>query len=308
VRSDRSAHPDRRQFLATASIALAGCAGARSGAMKTSSVKSDLAGPAHDAVSPFAEWEKKVRGRLGVATLDRVTGKELLYRADERFALCSTFKAVAVAAILNRVDQGKETLSRSISFSAADSVDYAPVVAPHLAEGKLSLATLCQAAIVLSDNMAGNLLLRELGGPGAVTAFWRTLGDEVSRLDRPEPAVNDVGPGELRDTTTPRAMRHTFAQLAFGDVLSPPSRAQWLQWLTATQTGSARLPAGLPPHWTLAHKTGTGPRGETNDVGLAWSPEGRPVLLIVYYAGSGAALAAREEVVASVARLACLNG
>jgi beta-lactamase class A len=150
--------------------------------------------------------------------------------------------------------------------------------------------------------------LRELGGPAAVTAFWRALGDDVSRLDRPEPMVNDVGPGEVRDTTTPRAMRHTFSQLAFGDVLSPSSRTQWLQWLTATQTGSARLPAGLPPHWRLAHKTGSGPHGETNDVGVAWSPKGHPVLLVVYYAGSEAPLAAREDVVASVARLACKSG
>jgi len=71
------------------------------------------------------------------------------------------------------------------------------------------------AAIEHSDNTAANLLLRTVGGPAAVTAYLRALGDPVTRLDRNEPALNEAKPGDVRDTTTPSALaRYMPAKIA----------------------------------------------------------------------------------------------
>ena len=79
-----------------------------------------------------------------------------------------------------------------------------------------------------------------------MTAFWRALGDPVSRLDRFETAMNLVPPGEERDTTSPEAMARSVARFVLGDVLTPASRASLRDWMERTATGSRRIRAALP--------------------------------------------------------------
>jgi beta-lactamase class A len=227
--------------------------------------------------------EQRCGGRLGVAALNTATGKRLGHRADERFAMCSTFKFLAAAAVLKRVDLRLEKLDRWIPFGDSDLLEYAPVAREHVKEGGMSLSSLCAAAVELSDNTAANLLLRTMGGPQAITRFCRSLGDEVTRLDRFEPDLNDVKEGDVRDTTTPAAMLTLMNTILLGKALSEPSRRQLEAWMIGAQRGADRIPAGLPAGWRIGHKAGTWSAGSTNDIAIVWPPDRAPILVTAYY-------------------------
>lgn len=250
----------------------------------------------------FARIEAEVGGRLGVAVLDTGGGHHAGHRADERFPLTSTFKLLAAAATLARVDAGEERLDRQIRYGREKLVTYSPATEPNAGAG-MTVAALCEATVTLSDNTAGNLLLEGLGGPAGLTRWLRSIGDDTTRLDRWETALNEAKPGDPRDTTTPAAMLGNLQLLLLGEVLSAGSRAQLTQWLRDNKTGDARLRAGLPQGWAAGEKTGSGGQGSTNDVGLFWPPGGAaPVLVAAYLTGSTAPLAAREAALAGVAR------
>jgi beta-lactamase class A len=250
----------------------------------------------------FSDLETTSGGRLGVATLDTATGARADHRAGERFPMCSTFKLLAVAAVLARVDRRRERLDRRIAFSAADLLEYAPVTRARVAEGSMPIADLCEAAITVSDNTAANLLLATFGGPAGLTAYARSLGDRVTRLDRIEPALNEAAPGDPRDTTTPSAMLGDLKALLVGNALARASRERLIDWLVATRTGDRRLRAGVPAGWRVGDKTGSGEHGTTNDVGIVWPPGRNPILIAAYLANTSRDIAAREAVLANIAR------
>jgi beta-lactamase class A len=241
-------------------------------------------------------------GRLGVAVLDTLTGARSGHRADELFPMCSTFKVLAAAAILARVDAGEERLDRRIRFAASDVVVYSPLTKDRFGEPGMLLADLCAAAMTVSDNTAGNLLLASLGGPAALTAYARTLGDMVTRLDRIEPDLNEASPGDPRDTTSPNAMLSNLRTLVLGTVLSAKSKDQLTAWLTGNKTGDARLRAGLPQGWRVGDKTGSGEQGTTNDVGIVWPPERAPIIVSIYLTGTSATGEQRNATLAAVGR------
>jgi beta-lactamase class A len=242
-------------------------------------------------------------GRLGVAVLDTRTGAAYAYRGAERFALCSTFKFLAAALVLARVDQGQEQLTRQITVQAADIVPYAPVTQPRVGGPPLTVAELCEAAITVSDNPAANLLLHSFGGPQALTAYARSLGDTATRLDRTEPHLNQATPGDPRDTTTPAAMLRTLQQVVLGDALSPASRAQLTRWLLDCKTGDRKLRALLPAGWRVADKTGSGGHGSSNDIAVLWPPGRSPVLVTSYLTETTAAQEVRDQALAEVGQL-----
>lgn len=240
----------------------------------------------------LAALEREHGGRLGACVLDAgdpATGYG--HRADERFALCSTFKLLLAAVVLREADAGRLDLNTPLRFGEDDLVPYAPVVEAHLAAGALSIGALAEAAQVTSDNVAANLLLRELGGPAGFTAKLRELGDRTTRLDRIEPAMNRVLPGEDHDTTTPRAIAETVARLFTTDLLSPASRQTLKQWMIATRTGSRRLRAGFPAGWIAGDKTGTayseGMANKTNDLAVVWRADQPPLIVAAYYEADG---------------------
>jgi beta-lactamase class A len=259
--------------------------------------------PAAGAAESFEALERKSGGRLGLAVLDTGSGRRIGLRMDERFPLCSTFKPLAVAAVLARVDRGQEQLARSIRYGAADLLEYAPVTSAHLGEGQLSVAALCEAAVTLSDNTAANLLLESLGGPAALTAYLRSLGDGTTRLDRTEPSLNEALPGDERDTTTPLAMALTLQKLLVGGALSRASRERLCQWLSSSVTGRERLRAGVPSTWRVGDKTGSGHHGTTNDVAILWPPDRKPILIAGYLTETTADATVRNGVFAEVARI-----
>jgi beta-lactamase class A len=244
----------------------------------------------------LADIEAREGGRLGVFVRDTGAGATIEHSADERFPMCSTFKLLAAAAALKRVDQGAERLERTITYGPSDLLEYAPVAKAHVAEGGMTVADLCAAAIDWSDNTAGNLVLQSIGGPAGFTQFARSLGDNVTRLDRNEPTLNESLPGDPRDTTSPRAMAASMQKVLVGDVLSDGSRGQLQTWLIGDKVGDKRLRAGLPPSWRIGDKTGTGERGSTNAVAIIWPPGRAPLIATVYYTESSAPMEARNAI------------
>ncbi|MFJ4105480.1 class A beta-lactamase [Amycolatopsis japonica] len=224
------------------------------------------------------ELENKFDARLGVYALDTGGGGTVEHRADERFAFCSTFKGVAAAAVLQR--NPLSHLETRVSYSRDDLMKHAPVTERHVATG-MTIRQLCDAAVRFSDGTAGNLLLRDLGGPAALTAFTRGLGDTVTRMDRVEPAITEATPGDLRDTTTPRAFAADYREIVLGDTLTADKRDFLRDLLQRTVTGAGRIRAGLPPGWTIAGKTGTGEYGTLNDIAVLWPPGKAPIVLAI---------------------------
>jgi beta-lactamase class A len=251
------------------------------------------------------------QARLGVCFLDTVTGEFTGNRADENFAMCSTFKLPLVAAYLREADRGRIDLAEVLRYSKSDLLPWAPVTGKHVDKGGLSIAALAQAAQELSDGVAANLLVRRLGGPAAVTVKFREMGDAVSRLDRYEPDLGMVLSGDLRDTTSPFAMAQLVRRITTGGLLQPESRQRLLKWMENTSTGAGRLRAGIPAEWRSGNKTGTGrAEGTTNkcnDVAITFPPA-RNAIIVAAYFDSGeytAQVEARHEaVLAEVGRIA----
>jgi len=251
----------------------------------------------------FAAIERGIGCRLGVAAVNSGTGRRLEYRASELFAMCSTFKFLLAACILKGADAGNEDLKRPIHYTEKDLLEYAPVMREHVKQGAMTVGDLCAAAITVSDNTAANLLLAQIGGPEGLTAFLRSLGNQVTRLDRKEPELNEAAPGDPRDTTSAAAMVDSMRKLLLGEVLSAPSRGRLASWLEQSSTGGNRLRAGMPPDWRAGDKTGTGDNGAIGDIGIFWPPNKPPILIAAYVMEGKAAREAREQVIAAVGRI-----
>jgi beta-lactamase class A len=259
--------------------------------------------PARADDEEIAALERKFGGRLGVAARDTGTGQFIAHRADERFAMCSTFKLLLTAAILHRADTGDEHLTREIAYTKTDLLSHSPITEAHVSDGKMTVEALCEAVMTQSDNCAANLLIGALRGPDSVTVYASSLGDDITHLDRMELDLNRVGPGDERDTTTPAAMLGDLRKVFLGSVLSEASRRKLIAWARASQSGLKRLRAGLPADWIAGDKAGTGFGTETNDIAIAWRPKAPPVLITAYYAGSTAPFETREGVLADVGRI-----
>lgn len=260
-------------------------------------------GSTSDFANRIQSIEQRTNARIGVAALDTGSGKRLDYRSEERFPMCSTFKLLAAAAVLKRVDGGQEKLDRFVLYDAKDILEYAPVTKAHLKDGGMTIGALCAAAIEQSDNTAANLLLDAIGGPADLTNFARTLGDTMTRLDRKEPELNSAIAGDERDTTTPAAMCSDMQQLLLRDVLSESSRHQLEDWLRRNETGGSMIRAGVPKSWTVGDKTGRGANGATNDIAIVRPPGQRPIQIAVYSIGSTSSSDNRAATVAEATRL-----
>jgi beta-lactamase class A len=237
-------------------------------------------------ITAISDYERSSGGHIGLHAENIRTGAKLSWRADERFVMCSTFKASLAACVLSRVDRSEDDLETLVHYSAADMQDFwAPVAKENLARGFLSVKEMCRAAVEQSDNACANLLLSRIGGPPALTAFWRKIGDHVTRLDDPEPFLNRTPPGGLRNTTTPAAMANTLRRLVLERILSEASRTTFTEWLVGCQTGANRLRAGLPGSWVIGDKTGNNGKDAAGDIAVAWPKPDVPIVISVYTRG-----------------------
>lgn len=305
---------DRRTFL----VAGGGMLAASSAWAATKKIGVSAPPAAEKLHGIIARIEATSGGRLGVALHDTGTGRRFAYRGNERFPMLSTFKLLLAGATLARVQQGKERLDRRLNVRQSDVQGWAPFAARR-AGGTATVAELCRAMTVESDNGAANLMLAAIGGPAALTLFLRQLGDTVTQLDRDEATLNENG----RDTTTPPAMQGTAdplwlsaalapttplamqdnaERLWLGPVLAPANRAQLIDWAIESRTGMARLRAGLPAGWRAGNKTGTGDDGSYNDVAIFWPTNRRPVVVASYLTGTSLGTDAANAIHAQVAR------
>nr|WP_280429343.1 class A beta-lactamase [Nocardia brasiliensis] len=260
----------RRTLLgATALLPLTACStSATTGSAPTTQARHDR----------LFELERKFDARLGVYALNTASGATIAHRADERFAFCSTFKGLAAAAMLHRNPMSH--LDTVIRYTDEDLTKNAAITPQHVATG-MTIRDLCDAAVRYSDGTAGNLLLRDIGGPAELTAYLRGLGDPVTRMDRIEPAITEATPGDLRDTSSPRALGTDYQRIVLGDALPGDKRAFLRDLLerNATGAGALRVRAGVPPGWQVADKTGTGDYGTLNDIAIVWPPERAPLVI-----------------------------
>jgi beta-lactamase class A len=287
----------RRHALAGSVLAIPALASASRTALASSAEIADR----------LAALERRHPGRICVSMLDLASGKRVDHRANERILICSTFKALAAALVLHRVDRGEEKLDRRIKVAQQDIVTYSPVTQKHVGEGAMTVAQLCDAIMTWSDNAAANLLLQSFGGPAALTAFCRQLGDDVTRLDRYETELNTHDhPGDIRDTTTAAAMLESLRKLLFTELLTAASRAQLAAWLIANRTGDARLRAGLPKTWLTGDRTGTNgdKHGNANDIAVVWPADRPPLIITAYCEIPGIASDQRNAVIAEIGRIA----
>ena len=233
----------------------------------------------------LAAYERETGGRIGVYAENLATGAKLAWRAEERFVMCSTFKASLAAFVLARVDRGEEKLEAMVSYGSKDLLEYAPVAKQNLAVGAH-----VGRRHVQGDRRTQRQHLRQSvagagGGPAALTAFWRATGDTVSRLDHYEPELNRSPPGDPNDTTTPAAMAGNVRRFLLGEVLSQASREHLKEWMVNCKTGDNRLRAGLPKNWKIGDKTGNNGKDASGDIAMAWPASGGPVVVCAYTQG-----------------------
>ena len=248
-----------------------------------------------------SDWEARLDARIGVALRDTSSDWQISIRAHERFPMSSTFKTLLCGAVLARVDAGREDLDRRVTFSQNDLVTYSPVTENHVNTG-LTVAELCEATVTLSDNTAGNLLLDTVGGPEGLTDFLRSIGDQTTRLDRWETALNEAVPEDPRDTTTPSAILTTLDALLYGSVLTHSSAAQLRQWMIDDQVADALIRAHLPEGWVIGDKTGAGGNGSRAIIAFIQPEQGVSYLAAIYLTESDADFALRNEVVSDIGR------
>lgn len=250
----------------------------------------------------LAALEKQSGGRLGVALINTADDTQILYRGHERFAMCSTSKVIAAAAVLKQSESNHAILQQKMTIEKADLTNWNPVTEKYVGK-EMTLAELSAATLQYSDNTAMNKLIAHLGGTANVTAFARSIGDVTFRLDRTEPALNTAIPGDERDTTSPLAMAKSLRGLTLGDALAETQRTQLVEWMKGNTTGGQSIRAGLPEHWVVGDKTGGGDYGTTNDIAVIWPENRAPLILVTYFTQPQQDAKGRKDVLAAAAKM-----
>jgi beta-lactamase class A len=256
-----------------------------------------------EALPAFEAHEHATGGRIGLYAENLKSGAKIAWRADERFAMCSSFKASLAACVLARIDRGEDGLDQIVPLDQKDIQPYGPVAKANLAKGGLSVAEACRGAIELSDNTCANLLLARIGGPMALTDFWRATGDAVTRLDHYEPLMSRSQPPDPSDTTSPAAMAGSLRRFILTGVLSNASRALLIGWMRDCETGTDLLRAGMPPGWAIADKTGSNGRDVVGDIGVAWPEPDGPIVMAAYTQGGTATTPQLRRLLAELGKL-----
>ncbi|KAB8059007.1 class A beta-lactamase [Janthinobacterium sp. FT14W] len=254
------------------------------------------------AQTQLAALEQAAGGRLGVAAWRHGSELRVAYRADERFPLASTFKAMLAAAVLARSVSQPGLLDQPVRYEKKELVTYSPITEKHLADG-MTVAELCAATLQYSDNSAANFLMKILGGPQAVTAYARSIGNTLFQLERWETELNSAIPGEVRDTASPTSMAHSLQQLLLGNSLPAPQRQQLDAWMRGNTTGDKRIRAGVPAGWQVADKTGSGAYGSVNDIGVAYPASGAPLVIAVYYTREQKKADTNQDIITAATRI-----
>jgi beta-lactamase class A len=293
-------------------------------------------------IATIAERAQPAMLEVAVQNLDG--GEMWAWNGDRAFPLQSVFKAPLGAAVLAQVDAGKLSLDEVVTLAEKDiSPPFSPIADAWPETATYTVRELLVRAVGASDNTAADVLMRRIGGPGAVTAWLRSKRVMEIRVDRYErelqpeihgmasfriawkggpafEAARDSLPEDIRrlataryladprDTATASGALTFLRMLALGELLSPRSTALLLRIMTDSPTGARRLKAGLPPGARLAHKTGTsgtdlGVTPAVNDIGIVTLKDGRRYAVVVFMTGSRQDAAARDKTFADIMRV-----
>ncbi|WP_286235148.1 class A beta-lactamase [Thalassotalea sediminis] len=256
---------------------------------------------ANEIIDSIKTQEQRLKANIGVAVYDIDKDKLWHYNGDTRFPFMSTFKVLACAKLLADVNNGVQSLDTKTVITK-DSLIYWSPITKHMIGEKMSLKQACSATMTMSDNTAANIILDGINGPAALTAFLRSIGDDVSRLDRIEPELNNVDKGELRDTTTPKAMAMLLHKILFGDVLTPSSKALLKQWMINNKVTGALLRSVLPQHWSIADRSGSGAYGSRAIAAVVWSETRTPLIITIYLTQTEATLKEQNKAIATIGK------
>lgn len=237
--------------------------------------------------------------KIGVAILTVDTGEVWHYRGSDRFPLASTFKTLACAKLLKDAQQGVLKLNDSHAVTKNMLQVYSPVMKNEVGNS-VSLHKACEATMLTSDNTAANIVLKAIGGPSSLTRFLEDIGDDITRLDRYEPELNEGKPGDLRDTTTPLAMVNTLKALVYGDVLSQTNQKQLTDWMIKNQVTGGLLRSVLPKGWSIADRSGAGGYGTRNINAIVWSDQISPIIISIYVTQTTASFDERNQAIVSI--------
>lgn len=246
----------------------------------------------------MTELEKTSGLQLGICAIVEGTTR-LEYRSAEAIPMCSTFKAIAAGALLDKHAQDEAFWSQLINIDAATLVNYSPVTSKYAGQ-QMTLSAICDAALRFSDNSAGNLLLAQLGGPQGVTDFAVAKGFRATRLDRTETELNNAVPGDPRDTSTPADLAGLYASLLVGDGLDTLGQTMLRGWMLRNTTSAQRMRTGLPAGAELADKTGAGDYGVVNGVGTVFQRGKTPITLAVMTRSDQAASTGKPELIGKI--------
>jgi beta-lactamase class A len=225
----------------------------------------------------FLQLEKKHQAQIGVYALDLNTNNVISNRENEAFPFQSTFKLIAVAALMASMP---EALEETVTIKKQDLVPWGPISYQYLNK-EVSYKTLAKASIAHSDNPAINLIIKRLGGINKVNQFVKRLGKQPFNLKHIEVNLNS-NPKVLDDTSTPLTMAEILNKILFSDVLSEHNQTLLKDWMKDNITGYKRIRSGVPLGFTVADKTGSGSYGIANDIGFVYSESCKPILLSLF--------------------------
>lgn len=226
----------------------------------------------------FENLEKEFDAHLGIYGIDTATNEFIAYNENDRFAFASTFKALAGGFVLR--DYSWETLDKNVMIHKDDLVDYSPITEKYVGVG-MPLKDIIVAAMNYSDNTAGNFLFRHLDGPKGYEQKLRHLGDHVTDSTRYETDLNEALPGDIRDTSTPKAIAKNLREIALGEQLSKDKQNFYKDILLANTTGKNLISAGVPAGIPVGDKSGAAQYGTRNDIAILYPSNRKPVVLVV---------------------------
>lgn len=246
--------------------------------------------------------EQEISGRIGVAVLDTQNGEFWSYRGDEHFPLLSTFKTLACAAILHSEGDSESYNNITITIEEANLITWSPVM-EKLVGKDVTVEQACEATMLTSDNTAVNIVLEHVGGPQGLTRFLRGIGDNVTRLDRIEPELNEAMEGDFRDTTTPNAMLQTLDKLLLGEIMSKASKKQLRTWMKDNEVSTPLLRTILPAGWSIADRSGAGGNGSRAITAIIWAKSREAIIICIYLTQTNLSMEERNGVIRQIGEI-----
>ncbi len=246
--------------------------------------------------------EQNIAGRVGVSVFDTQNNQHWNYKGNERFPMMSTFKTLACAKMLQELDGGDIKANTQYLIKKEDLVVYSPITKKQVGN-TITPEKSCEATMLTSDNTAANIVLQHIGGPKGVTDFLRSIGDNVTRLDRFEPDLNEAKINDLRDTTTPNAMVQTLNTILLGEVLTENAQSQLTTWMKNNTISGQLLRSVLPQDWIIADRTGAGAHGSRGITALVWNTKRKPIIISIYLTQTDLSFAERNRVISEIGEI-----